>query len=50
MMRKKTKMEMITIHLFPKKNNLEDLENKKEDKIIEDNDELNVSSIIEQLK
>ena len=36
--------------IIPQNNILEDLENKKEDKAIEDNDELNVSSIIEQLK
>ena len=36
--------------IISQKNNLENLENKKEDKIIEENDELNVSSIIEQLK
>ena len=36
--------------IISQKNNLEDLENKKEDKIIEESDELNVSSIIEQLK
>ena len=44
------KNEDDNISVIPQKNNVEDLENKKVDKTIEDNDELNVFSFIEQLK